>query len=380
MRNNIILSFVLSLLILTAFDAASQRRKAYNQRKYGYKKSSSKKYSNYKGGRVGYSSVGNPKYMTIGVSVNANNYFGDITANSRRVSSDYTFIPSGFGITASKVLYPGIFARAGFNYGVIQASDFDTGSKEPSGDVNDFGRWGRNYHFRNSIKELSLGFEIDFLPTNGGARRRYAINPYAFVGVAVFHHAPKAIAPEVDQAGNLTGSGGEWVDLQSIGTEGQNIDSLGLDPYSKFQFSLPLGLGVKIKLSKNFDLNVELGFRYLFTDYLDDIGGNYADLDAFGDDYLARALSERGAEDRAELDGADRNLSSFSSPITGTTNVVYDFQTDPTWTGGSAYTHGNNYVSGNERANSSGRDFLVTTQIRLVYILDKKGASRGKFR
>lgn len=373
MRNNIILSFVVTVLVFSTFDAVSQ----FKNKKYGYGKSNSKKYSNYKGGRVGYSSVGNPKYWTVGVSVNANNYFGDITNTPKRVSTDYTFIPSGFGVTASKVLYPGIFARAGFNYGVIKASDFDTGDPS-SEDPSELGRWARNYHFKNAIKELSLGVEIDMIPNSGGSRRRYPVNPYAFVGVAVFHHAPKAIAPDVDQAGNPTGQGGEWVDLQSIGTEGQYIDSLNLNPYSKFQFSLPLGLGVKVKLAKNFDLNVEFGFRYLFTDYLDDVGGNYADLDAFGDDYLARALSERGAEDRALLEGSSRN----TNGIVGTTRVNYNYAINPDseWSGNDSYRHGNNYVPGNERANSEFRDFLITTQIRLVYIFESKGASRGKFR
>ncbi|UXP33703.1 DUF6089 family protein [Reichenbachiella agarivorans] len=370
-----------ALIVISVTDADAQRKNRYSYKN----KNTSKQFSKYKGGKVGYSGVGNPKYTTIGVSMNMNNYFGDISNSSSKFSTDYKFIPDGFGITASKVLYPGIFLRGGFNYGQIKVSDYSTGSSTVPGpdaskqETSDYGRWARNYQFKNSIKELSLGFEVDMIPSNGGARRRFPINPYMFVGVAVFHHAPKAQAPAFDQAGNPTGKKeGEWVDLHSIGTEGQYSDSLNLKPYSKVQFSLPLGLGVKVKLARSFDLNFEVGFRYLFTDYLDDIGGNYANLDYFGNDHLARALSERGAESKSLLDGKDRG---DLSGITSTHAVQLDrSNADLNWSGGSTYTHGYNYVAGQDRASSKYKDFLVTTQIRLVYILDKKGMAKGKFR
>ena len=46
------------------------------------------------------------------------------------------------------------------------------------------------------------------------------------------------------------------------------------------QFSVPLGIGFKIKVSKNFDAGAETGFRKTFTDYLDDVSGNYPDKSA----------------------------------------------------------------------------------------------------
>ncbi|WP_073123995.1 DUF6089 family protein [Reichenbachiella agariperforans] len=375
MKNTLIVTLLLALFMSCIHDAEAQRRR---KPRYSYqKKNNSKKYSNYRGGKVGYTNGGNSKYATIGISANMNNYFGDISNNNGRFSTDYKFIPDGFGITASKSLYPGIFARAGFNYGTIKASDYSTGSSDPDGDPNDYGRYQRNYHFKNSIKELSLGLEIDFFPTKGGAKNRFPINPYMYLGAAVFHHAPKAKAPETDQAGNPTGHGGEWVDLQKIGTEGQYSDSLNLKPYSKFQFAIPLGLGVKIKLARNFDLNFEVGFRYLFTDYLDDIGGKYANLDYFGSDHLARALSERGGEGVALMENKPHDVPTTS---TNTNLNVNDpsLQWDPN--ASSSYTHGWNYIPGTDRADASNKDFLVTTQIRLVYVLDKKGMARGKFR
>ena len=357
--------------VFSAFLEAEAQRK---RNRYGYKRSKSKKFSKYSGGKVGYSGVGNPKYQAFGASVNATYYFGDISNSSSKFSTNYKFIPDGFGLTYSRVLHPGIFTRVGFNYLNIKADDFETG--DPAGDASQLGRWSRNYHFKNTIYELSAGLEIDMIPSNSGARGRFPINPYMFIGVAGFYHAPKAIAPTTDQAGNPTGRGGQWVDLQSLGTEGQNSDSLATKPYSKFQFAIPLGLGVKVKLTSQLDLNIELGFRYLFTDYLDDIGGNYADLDAFGGDHLARALSERGAESEALMAGEAR------PPLYGTGNQTVRIDTtnpDANWQGGGSYVHGDNYVAGIHRG-SDAKDFYVVTQIRLVYILDKKGMSKGKFR
>lgn len=372
MRKFAIIPLLLLFCLSLADDAYGQRRR---KNRYGYKRSKAKKFSKYTGGRVGYSGVGNPKYTTLGFSINNDNYFGDIAPNKSRFSSDYRFLPTGLGVTASKVLYPGIFGRVGFNWANIGTSDYETG---PLGEtLAESGRYQRNFHFRNRIYELSAGFEIDLIPSNSGARGRFPINPYLFIGVAGFYHSPEAKAPEFDQAGNPTGKSGQWVDLQSLGTEGQNIDSLGLKPYSKIQLSIPLGLGVKIRLPNNFDLNFEVGFRYMFTDYLDDIGGGYADLNAFGDNHLARALSERGAETRDLFSGSERS-GVLNNPAV---RVAQELQDGDNWESGSAvYNVGANYAPGTNRGNPKNNDFLITTQIRLVYILDKKGMSKGKFR
>lgn len=395
MKSRSILSLLAIFLIaLIADDAYGQRRN-----RYGYKRSKkSKKFSKYSGGRVGYAGVGNPKYTTVGFSINNNNYFGDIAPDKNRFSSEYKFIPDGVGFTVSKVLYPGIFARGGFNWGNIKASDYSSALDNVESDNSALGRWSRNYHFKNAIYELNAGFEIDMIPSNSGARGRFPINPYLYFGVAGFHHSPKAKAPlatidvdgdgeldVVDQARNkIDVAPGSWVDLHSLGTEGQNFDSLGAKPYSKFQFAIPFGFGVKFRLPGNFDLNFEMGFRYLFTDYLDDIGGQYADLDGFGDNYLARAMSERGGERYDAFTGSERGVGGadpYGFTITNTT-VQYDYSSNPesTWTGSDTYIHGFNYVVGGNRGGPNFNDIYVTTQIRLVYILDKRGVSKGKFR
>ncbi|UXX80197.1 DUF6089 family protein [Reichenbachiella carrageenanivorans] len=361
MRKSLITSLVLLLLVVCASDSFAQKRR------YGYNKYKNKKYSNYSGGRTSYRGVGQTNYWTMGLSVNVLNYYGDLSPSDKRLSTNYGESKFGFGITGSRMVYPGIFFRAGYNYGVIEGDDSANGD-QGSGDASLRGRYLRNLHFKNNIHELSVGFEADMIPNNGGVRGRFPINPYIFFGAAVIAHSPKAIAPETDQAGNALEEAGQWVNLRDLGTEGQNIDSLGIDPYSKFAFVIPVGLGLKVKLHHNFDLNFEIGFRKTFTDYLDDVSNAYVDLDAFGDDNLARAMSERGAETTSALTGADRGL----NPTVGGGDIA---MTGP-------YTHGSGYAPGqeNSRGGSDYKDFYITTQIRLVYIFDKKGASRGKFR
>lgn len=340
---------------------------SYGQkRRYGYKKSRNKKYSNYSGGRTSYRGVGNTKYWTAGFSLNAMNYFGDLSPTPKKFSTDLSFTRAGFGLTGSRMIYPGIFLRLGYNFGSIKGDDFS--AADPNGDNSTRGRYARNLHFKNNIHELSLGFEADLIPNNGGARGRFPINPYLFAGVAVFSHSPKAIAPDTDQAGNPIDQAGQWVDLRSLGTEGQNLDTLGIKPYGKFSFAIPVGVGVKVRLPGNFDLNVEVGLRKLFTDHIDDVSGNYVDLALF-DDPLARALSERGAETIAAMEGQTRDAQFYN---VGSWNTV----------DGGAFIAGENYNPTGEapRGGSADNDMYLVTQIRLVYIFDQAGVTRGKFR
>ena len=357
MRKYLLIPCILLLLFACVSDSYGQKRR------YGYSKKGNKKYSNYSGGRTSYRGVGNTKYWTVGASINVLNYYGDLSPEVKRFSTNYGETKFGFGITGSRMVYPGIFLRAGYNFGTIEGDDFNNGD-DSSEDASKYGRYLRNLHFKNNIHELSVGFEADMIPNNGGVRGRFPINPYMFVGVAVIAHSPKAKAPEFDQAGNPIAEAGEWVDLRDLGTEGQNIDSIGADPYGKFAFVIPVGLGVKVKLHHNFDLNFEIGFRKTFTDYLDDVSSGYVDLATFGDDNLARAMSERGAETTHVLSGATRPLNPEDTAVT------------------SPYVHGSGYDTSvdHSRGGPGQDDFYITTQIRLVYIFDQKGATRGKFR
>ncbi len=120
--------------------------------------------------------------------------------------------------------------------------------------------------FRSSILEIGPAIEINFMPFEIGERKKYKGTPYLFGGITYFKMNPQ------------TNNNGDWVSLQTLGTEGQGSSLNTNSQYKSQQISLPVGIGVKINLSKRFALNAEYGIRKTFTDYLDDVSGTYVNL------------------------------------------------------------------------------------------------------
>lgn len=351
------LMFCLLAGIFLADEADAQRRR--------YKRPPSKEYkiTHYRGGRVN-DLRSEAKNFYVGFSVNAMNYFGDISPAPKKLSTDIGFTRAGFGITAGKKFHPNASIRAGFNIGKIRADDAETA--DPT-EENSLGRFQRNLHFENTIKEFSLGLELDLFPNYGGINSRFPINPYIFIGGAIFAHDPKAVVPETDLLGNPFDNAGEKVSLRDLGTEGQNtgIDSLP-GKYGKVQFAIPIGVGVKVRILGNLDANLEFGLRQLFFDYLDDVSGRYPDLGSL-DSELARALVDRGTETTSALSGTVRDTNFYS---------VSSFRASD----GVTYAKGINYAPGGVRGGSKDNDFYLVTALRLVYYIQSGGSTRGKFR
>jgi opacity protein-like surface antigen len=118
----------------------------------------------------------------------------------------------------------------------------------------------RNLTFSSPLSELQLGLEYDVFNLS-----ERSLTPYLFAGVASFHFNPSTI----DSAGNK-------VFLQPLGTEGQGFYN-GRKKYNLTQISIPFGGGLKLALSENIRIGVEIGFRKTFTDYLDDVSTSYVD-------------------------------------------------------------------------------------------------------
>ncbi len=69
---------------------------------------------------------------------------------------------------------------------------------------------------------------------------------------------------------------GKYYDLQPLSTEGQGFTG-AKPPYRRISWSMPLVLGYRYKLNQNLVFGVEASMRKSFTDYLDDVSGNYYD-------------------------------------------------------------------------------------------------------
>lgn len=142
--------------------------------------------------------------------------------------------------------------RAGFNSARISAYDKNNSPLLQA----------RNLSFITNLNELSLTVEYAVFDL-----KKYRLTPHVFAGVAGYHFNPYAY----DFAGNK-------VYLRPLKTEGQGLPQYkDRKAYSLFQFSLPVGGGLRYSINDDVVLGMEIGYRRLFTDYLDDVSGDYAD-------------------------------------------------------------------------------------------------------
>ncbi|MEM7548796.1 MAG: DUF6089 family protein [Bacteroidota bacterium] len=371
MKKALVYTLISVFVILLCEDAFSQRRRGTRQKKYtsrAFRKKQSR-ISNYSGGRTG--NFGRPnKYSSIGVSVNAFNYFGDIAPVPDRFALDISFTRPGFGAVYSKHLSSRFAVRGSLTWGRIFADDQSVSIDR--GDGENSPRAIRNIEFRNSIIELGITGQLFILPEG------VTFNPYIMGGVGIIRHNPQGRVPEFQRADNgLAGApftnAGEWIDLEPLGTEGQFLES-GPAPnsssYNLTEIVIPLGIGVKYYLSQNLDLAFEIGYRHTFTDYLDDVSGGYANFYDF-EDPLARALSDPSYIVGNTEGNEVGFVQTARSDGLGNVNVVPGYGTirEPVVSGD----------PGNIRGNPDDNDVYIVTSIQLTYVLPGS-TRRAKFR
>jgi hypothetical protein len=193
------------------------------------------------------------------------NYYGDM--NEHRYTLNQA--RGAFSIGAGYELSDKFILRAGLTLASIGADD-----KKGK-------HTARNLNFESSITEGQLALEY-FL--RDPYQHRFI--PYIFAGVAVFQFNPYT-----------HDSTKKKVYLQPLSTEGQGFVA-GRNVYNLTEISLPFGGGFKFPVSDNVRIGIETGFRYTFTDYMDDVSKTYIDqtLLAANRGALAVDLSYRGDE------------------------------------------------------------------------------------
>jgi hypothetical protein len=102
---------------------------------------------------------------------------------------------------------------------------------------------------------------------------------------------------------------GNEIALQPLGTEGQGTRANNKLPYSLNQLTVPLGLGVKITLKKRLAISLEYGIRKTFTDYLDDVSGNYVSSEIIRNENgpLAATLANRSLNTETAVNRGNPN-------------------------------------------------------------------------
>ncbi len=343
-------------------------------------------------------------YYGIGGGINAINYFGDMAPTSGILSTKLSFTRPGLNLYIKQKFGERYHWRANLMYGRMQSGDVQTVGNDAITQEN-ANRYLRNLSFRNDIIELSLTGQIDLFKYSGRYTGRAPLNIYAFGGLGIMYHNPKGKVPEYfsPQAYKTDGpdnipleQAGEWVSLRDLGTEGQFVDdetramylsAFGKDlpnPYSRIQIVIPMGLGIRYKLTNNFDLGLEVGYRHTFTDYLDDVSVEYIDLGAFGDPSdpnaaLAMAMSDKSNQfTQTEFDQI-RNFT-YNSSVTNYSSNLTDLEWSRAAGYGNAGGEGNSSPANNVRGNRNDNDIYIVTNIQLTYILGRSFVRSAKFR
>ena len=188
----------------------------------------------------------------LGGMAGASYYIGDINPNQH-----FIYSKPAFGAIVRYNLSTRASLRLTGTYGNVYGQD---SKSDDDYQVN------RNLQFKSKLYEIAFGVEIDLFKYRINDMQ-YPISPYFFYEFAYFR-----MNPTTDYQGNT-------IDLQALGTEGQGTGLSQKDKYKLNQFSIPLGIGLKFNLRKRLAISLEYGIRKTFTDYLDDVSGNYVDPD-----------------------------------------------------------------------------------------------------
>ncbi len=188
--------------------------------------------------------------VELGVMLGGSLYSGDLS-------------PKEFGVYFEEVNPAGgIFGRFNLNNTLSLHLGASLGNMTGSGDTTET---VIRPSFRSNIIEVALTGEIS--PFTLG-NDNFLVKPYLFGGGAVYRFNPQAPFD------------GNWIDLQSLGTEGQGLEGYQA-PYNLTQFAIPFGGGIKFIINDSWAIGMEFGWRKTFTDYLDDISDvnvNYLDV------------------------------------------------------------------------------------------------------
>jgi hypothetical protein len=206
--------------------------------------------------------------VQIGLFTGLSNYQGDLLEKPYKASR------FAMGLTAGYEFSERLALRTGLTFAKVAGAD----SLHDKAYLRQ-----RNLSFQSSIVEFSLRGEYTIFNISN---MRWS--PYVFGGLALFHFNPYTY-DETSQK----------VFLKPLGTEGQGLSNYPeRKPYKLTQVALPFGGGVKYAINENLNIGLEVGFRKLFTDYLDDVSTNYADaFDLFTERGLKSVeLAYRGDE------------------------------------------------------------------------------------
>jgi len=207
----------------------------------------------------------NLKSMSVHAQSGMASYFGDLCPTG----DCYSNAKLNFGIGANYRVNDYIFYTINAQYYRISDSDLASGNA---------GRLKRNLSFRSDNLEFSAIANFEFLNYNTFrylSRKEFPVSMFCFLGLGLTTNNPKAEYK------------GEYVSLRPLKTEGVS--------YSGVAAIVPFGLGIGYKVMDQLSFSILAGYRYTFSDRLDDVSSSYVDPATLSSD-VARDLSFRGDE------------------------------------------------------------------------------------
>lgn len=189
----------------------------------------------------------------FGLQGGASGYMGDLNPENPLAFNDLSA-----GLSVKYNFNPTWGIRGNFAYANTYAYDGDSRVAQ---------RRERNLGFFGAVKEAAIVADFNFfkwLPQRG----RIVYTPYVFAGIGGIQFNPKWYLPYV------AGETPRKVNLREVRTEFDSVANPA--SYANRAISIPFGAGFKYNLRGPWSLGIELAYRLTFTDYLDDVSGNYA--------------------------------------------------------------------------------------------------------
>jgi hypothetical protein len=220
------------------------------------------------------------KGYELGAWIGLSQYYGDLNTTLSPKKPG----PAG-GIIAKRNFNTRVSLKTSLNYARIGASDTQS--------ENNFQK-NRNLSFRSNIFDMTTGLEFNFFEYEHGSNDAF-FTPYLVGGFSIFSYNPQA---ELN---------GKYYNLRPFGTEGQDLG----DEYGRINGGFTLGGGFKWDLNRDYSINIEMTFRRLFTDYIDDVSTSYADINGIKNrrGEIAALLADRSLIPEIGLPGRQRGNS-----------------------------------------------------------------------
>ncbi len=204
--------------------------------------------------------------LIVSFGTGTSTYFGELQNPGDVIDAKPSFNVGAQVFFAHNFLGNRLSARTELTYFRLQGTDATA----------DDDRVERNLSFFSNNMELNAVGLFHLFPQDKKFYKRSFLNIYAMAGTGLLYTNPK------------TEYQGQTIKLQPLETEGIK--------YSRFQFVIPYGIGIRFRQGVLYNIALEAGWRKTFTDYLDDASSvRYPDpLILKGD--LSRALSDRRRE------------------------------------------------------------------------------------